>query len=655
MKKIPLILLFVSTVFGSGNIEISDGRLKVESPDGVDIIQLWRDNDSAFIDWTAGTLFMTGGPINWGGLDFLNVGNISGDDIDISAGTGDYTSTGIMSSSTITDTVATLTGGNLTDMGNITGTDVDIAAGTGDIDTSGTAAVGRLIAGGASGGSSGSGNDFSGDVNTQGLYNFDSGALTTDSSGNGNTLVQDGPMTSNLVDFKQGDGSVVGVASPRTAQHIADASLNADFPLKSGDTNKKISIAAWVNFDTTTIVGSRDMFFSKATFSGTPDASFECGLFNDSGTPRLYFAIGHNSGASQEIVFDTNITVVVGRWYHYAVTFQDSDKSYKLRLWDEFNTTVHETTGNTTNNIWINSQQWTVNGDAFSPPVGGQGLDINIDEWVVFNDILTSDEIDEIRNGIFGVTGTSAIHLFTDGEVTPVSVTDSADNILVAGDAEVQGDSYVAGTLTATTITDTVLTITGGNITAMGNITGSDVDILAGTGDYTTSGIGTFGEIIDNGDLTFIGAGSGLPYADMHAIDSSTVTTITTAGVAVQVTIFDTNGPSNLATPDHTNDHITIIKDGDYKINVTATVNSVAGSGSRFQMNCQKNNGASVLGGLHVDRSLAGGGVSSGSASMTAIVTLADGDTVEVWIENETNTQNYVVEDIDINLIQIGG
>jgi hypothetical protein len=38
---------------------------------------------------------------------------------------------------------------------------------------------------------------------------------------------------------------------------------------------------------------------------------------------------------------------------------------------------------------------------------------------------------------------------------------------------------------------------------------------------------------------------------------------------------------------------------------------------------------------------------------MSGIVTLAASDTVEVWIENETNTQNYIVEDIDLSVMRL--
>ena len=89
-------------------------------------------------------------------------------------------------------------------------------------------------------------------------------------------------------------------------------------------------------------------------------------------------------------------------------------------------------------------------------------------------------------------------------------------------------------------------------------------------------------------------------------------------------------------------------------ISVSATINSVAGAASRFEISVQKNNGASIII-PHADRNVGGGGAESGVISMNGIADLALNDTIEVWIENETNTQNYIVEDIGINVIQVGG
>jgi hypothetical protein len=173
----------------------------------------------------------------------------------------------------------------------------------------------------------------------------------------------------------------------------------------------------------------------------------------------------------------------------------------------------------------------------------------------------------------------------------------------------------------------------------------ADLIKMGGTTNYV--------EIASGGDLTFVGT-AGLPYGEISATDNAVATVIAVAGTAVQVTIFDTNGPSLNTTPDHTNDHITITKAGHYMVNVSATINSIAGAASRFEITCKKNNGASEII-PHMNRNLTGGSGESGVISMNGIADLAVNDTIEIWIENETNTQNYVVEDICLSLFQIGG
>lgn len=168
-------------------------------------------------------------------------------------------------------------------------------------------------------------------------------------------------------------------------------------------------------------------------------------------------------------------------------------------------------------------------------------------------------------------------------------------------------------------------------------------------GVFVVTGVVEFGD-----DLNFVGAGSGLPYGEICAVTNAVETAITVAGTAVQVTIFDTNGPSNNTTPDHTNDHITIIKPGVYLINVSATVNSDAGLGSKFEITCKKNDGASDII-PHMDRNMAGGGGEAAVISMSGLATLARFDTIEIWIENETNDANYLVEDISLSVLHIGG
>lgn len=159
-------------------------------------------------------------------------------------------------------------------------------------------------------------------------------------------------------------------------------------------------------------------------------------------------------------------------------------------------------------------------------------------------------------------------------------------------------------------------------------------------------------------DTIFVGSGTGLPYGEISAADASATQTITTTGKAnkVQITAFDTNGVSNLCTPDHTNDHITIVKAGVYRCSMTAHVASVgAGGADNYGYSVYKNNGATEFTNLHGQRDLAGGGGDEGSISVDGLITLAANDTVEVWIWNNTNADDIVVDDINLNLIQVGG
>ena len=142
-------------------------------------------------------------------------------------------------------------------------------------------------------------------------------------------------------------------------------------------------------------------------------------------------------------------------------------------------------------------------------------------------------------------------------------------------------------------------------------------------------------------------------YGGISAIGNVTPTAITTAGVAVQVTIFTTNDSSNNTTPDYTNDHITILEAGAYMIVSSITLESIAGAASQAEVTVQKNNGTAVVGALHIHRDLSGGGGEAGAMGLSGIATLAVADTIEVWIENQTNTQNYVVADITLSVLKV--
>ena len=156
------------------------------------------------------------------------------------------------------------------------------------------------------------------------------------------------------------------------------------------------------------------------------------------------------------------------------------------------------------------------------------------------------------------------------------------------------------------------------------------------------------------GPLIFSGATGGLLNGEIKVESNATETAIAVSGTPVQVTAFDTVTHSNGMTASVAQSHIEVLTAGHYLVLVSATVNSVGGLGSKFEIRVMKNNGASDII-PHMDRNIAGGGGAAGVVSLSGIASLAVGDTIEVWIENETNTANYVVEDIALTAVMIGG
>jgi len=165
------------------------------------------------------------------------------------------------------------------------------------------------------------------------------------------------------------------------------------------------------------------------------------------------------------------------------------------------------------------------------------------------------------------------------------------------------------------------------------------------------------GQVRIGGDQFFEGAGSGLPYGEIFCYDVNDTITIAGTGIAnkVQVTSFDTDGVSNLMTPDHTNDHITIVKTGVYLVTVSTHVESEGGTAYVMGLIVCKNNGATLFTNLHAHRALSGGGGDTGSISISGLASLTAADTIEVWCYNDTNTNDIIIADMTLSIVMVGG
>jgi len=168
----------------------------------------------------------------------------------------------------------------------------------------------------------------------------------------------------------------------------------------------------------------------------------------------------------------------------------------------------------------------------------------------------------------------------------------------------------------------------------------------------------TYMGIEPDGGVVFVGTGAGLAFADIYATDASDTITFALTGKVnkEQITSFTANGVSNNMTPDHSSDHITVVKAGMYLCKVSIHAVSVgAGGADNYGYSVFKNGGTVEFSNLHGQRDLAGGGGDEGSMTLSGIIDLAVSDTIEVWVWNNTNDDSIVIDDINLALVQIGG
>jgi len=145
-------------------------------------------------------------------------------------------------------------------------------------------------------------------------------------------------------------------------------------------------------------------------------------------------------------------------------------------------------------------------------------------------------------------------------------------------------------------------------------------------------------------------------YGGISIVDNATATVISGIGIAnkVQFLFFDTNDPSQNTTPDHTSDDITIDDTSDYLVTVSITIDSIAGAAATYGLFCYINNGATAVPNLHAHRDMPAGGGVEGSISLSGIATLTAADTIELWVVNETNTQNVILSDVTMSVVSVG-
>lgn len=142
-------------------------------------------------------------------------------------------------------------------------------------------------------------------------------------------------------------------------------------------------------------------------------------------------------------------------------------------------------------------------------------------------------------------------------------------------------------------------------------------------------------------------------YAELSVVGNAVATAIASASTFVQFAGFDTNGQAQGATPDHTNDHITIARAGVYRVMSSISFDKVAAGPITAELEVQINNGATPFTNLHAHRQIGGPGA-IGHVSISGFALLAINDTVELWIQNLTDTNNLLLIDVNLSIEQAG-
>jgi len=228
-------------------------------------------------------------------------------------------------------------------------------------------------------------NDFSGDPNCVALWKFDN-----DGKG-GNDLTEVGSPSYDSGDKKEGTHCIDLEKDSTQYCTIADGDLDTGFPGKSGTSEQSFSVCCWIKPES---LGSWQGIISK--FS----ASYKTFLLRLWSAGTVDFIIAY-SGGTTSLKFDTDLST--GIWYHIGITYDASDNSMKIRVWDD-----------NAGALLDSNKEGTAGGD-MAPNAGAlevgrfyetdaDTFDGKIDEVVFFKDVLSDAEIDQIRAGAYGAS-----------------------------------------------------------------------------------------------------------------------------------------------------------------------------------------------------------------------------------------------------------
>lgn len=264
-------------------------------------------------------------------------------------------------------------------------------------------------------------NDFSADSNCVSVYRFENGALSTDSKGS-NILTSVNTPIADTTNYREGSASTLLAEASDQYYERTNVNLSTGFPFKNDDTTLVMTCCFWHR---TSFVEGYDEYRTYPIFSkGTNINSYEGpALFIDyngrvwfdwagqTWSPVEYHSPVWNEG-EWDPAYYTDITLNTASWYHMSLSVDANAKEIHLRIYDVTGDTVIDCPTNYEyyyNTITL-AGELIANSNAFR--IGAQsdfdGSDFyntsangNIDEFVMFNRILSSSDMDKVRQGTY--------------------------------------------------------------------------------------------------------------------------------------------------------------------------------------------------------------------------------------------------------------
>jgi len=181
----------------------------------------------------------------------------------------------------------------------------------------------------------------------------------------------------------------------------AGGALSSNFPLKSNDMDKRITVCCWLRLKEP--IPSRQTVFAKLLTNAPYSVSFGLALLY--GTPYLLWPPLQNP----PLEF-SDFTLVVNRWYHIGLVVDGSNRTVYFQVWDDRTKKVTCAAWDPTTKPGPQYEVSIGNGDfqiGYYDDQFSHAMPLNgyIDEFVVFNDLKSAYEIDEIRKGTFNGPG----------------------------------------------------------------------------------------------------------------------------------------------------------------------------------------------------------------------------------------------------------